>query len=83
MVNLGWAKPDGRTGQLHLPRGNAGYWALKDKCDALILKVQEVQKEVEVVPSSTQRMRMRTNDRAGPRSRVAYGWCSCVPCWYR
>ena len=52
VVNLGWAKPDGRTGQLHLPRGNAGYWALKDKCDALIFKVQEVQKEVQVAQHS-------------------------------
>ena len=39
VVNLSWAKPDGRSGLIPMPRGNAGYWALKDKADALVMKV--------------------------------------------
>eukprot|EP00277_Geminigera_cryophila_P033233 CAMPEP_0173117894 /NCGR_PEP_ID=MMETSP1102-20130122/50622_1 /TAXON_ID=49646 /ORGANISM="Geminigera sp., Strain Caron Lab Isolate" /LENGTH=1021 /DNA_ID=CAMNT_0014022717 /DNA_START=44 /DNA_END=3109 /DNA_ORIENTATION=+ len=45
-VNLEWAKPDGRSGAIRMPRGNAGYWALKDQSDALVWKVQEVEKEL-------------------------------------
>jgi hypothetical protein len=40
-VRLEWAKPDGRTGELELARGNAGYWSLKDENDRLKLELRD------------------------------------------